>query len=437
MMAIEGPFLAAVIARLPEPTFNLAAWGVAFAFAVLVEAPIIMIMSASTALVEDAASFFKLRNYTYALNVIVTGVMVVVLVPPIFSFIVEDLIGLPQEIARLTFGGLVLLLPWPAAIGYRRFFQGLLIRDSRTRLVAYGTVIRLSSMALTALVLYSRFSIAGAYVGAAALSVGVCAEALASRLMARGTVRRLLETASSAASEPLSYRRITGFYYPLALTSILGLAVHPMVTFLLGRARYPVESLAVLPVVNSLSFIFRALGLSYQEVTIALLGKGQEHAKELGRFALGLAIASSLGLALVGFTPLARVWFETVSGLTRELADFAILPTQILLPIPALAVFISYQRGILVQGRLTRPITWATAIEVGGILLVLTALTRGLDMVGATAAAVAFVVGRVAGNGYLVPPCVRVLRQSGVARFFPAWRLPRKRSGPRSLRSRD
>jgi hypothetical protein len=70
MMAIEGPFLAAVIARLPDPKFNLAAWGVAFAFAILVEAPIIMIMSASTALAEDAASFLKLRNFTYILNAI-------------------------------------------------------------------------------------------------------------------------------------------------------------------------------------------------------------------------------------------------------------------------------------------------------------------------------------------------------------------------------
>jgi hypothetical protein len=189
--------------------------------------------------------------------------MILVLVPPVFDFTFADLIGLPDEVTHLTYGALLLMLPWPGAIGYRRFFQGLLIRDSRTRLVAYGTVIRLSSMAATALVLYTQFSLAGAHVGAAALSVGVCAEALASRIMARGTVRRLLETARRE-GEPLTYRRISVFYYPLALTSILALAVHPMVTFMLGRARYPVESLAVLPVVNSLSFIFRALGLSYR-----------------------------------------------------------------------------------------------------------------------------------------------------------------------------
>ena len=68
MMAVEGPFLAAIIARLADPKFNLAAHGIAFAFAVLVEAPVIMLMSASTALAKDEVSFRRLRNFTYVLN---------------------------------------------------------------------------------------------------------------------------------------------------------------------------------------------------------------------------------------------------------------------------------------------------------------------------------------------------------------------------------
>jgi progressive ankylosis protein len=51
MMAAVGPFLAALIARLADPKHNLAAFGVAFSLAVLVESPILMIMGAATALV--------------------------------------------------------------------------------------------------------------------------------------------------------------------------------------------------------------------------------------------------------------------------------------------------------------------------------------------------------------------------------------------------
>ncbi|MGD8699882.1 MAG: hypothetical protein PVJ43_11360 [Gemmatimonadales bacterium] len=414
MMAAEGPFLAAVIARLPEPKFNLAAYGIAFAFAILVEAPIIMIMSASTALVEDAHSFRKLRNFTYALNAIITGVMLAVLAPPVFAFIAGDLIGLPAEVERLAHVALFVMLPWPAAIGYRRFFQGLLIRDGRTRLVAYGTVVRLTTMASTAAVLYAAFSLDGSLVGATALSIGVCLEATATRLMARGTVRRLLATVGPKASDPaeerLDYKSIAVFYYPLALTSVLALAVHPMVTFFMGRARFPVESLAVLPVVNSLAFIFRSMGLSYQEVALALIGKRFEHFRELGRFALGLGLAASLGLALIGFTPLSRIWFETISGLSAELSAFAIAPTRILALIPLFAVLLSFQRAILMQGRVTRPITTATVTEVVAIILVLLALVQGLDLIGVTAAAIAFVVGRLLGNVYLLSPCRKLLR---------------------------
>ena len=417
MMAFEGPFLAAIIARLADPTFNLAAHGVAVAIAILVEAPVIMIMSASTALVTDAASFRKLRNFTYALNTAITAVMIVVVIPPVFATLFQGIIGLPDEIARLTYTALLILLPWPAAIGYRRFFQGLLIRANLTRLVAAGTLVRLAVMTVTAVLLYLIFSLPGAYVGAASLSAGVCVEALVSRIMARRTVRELLGRAADEAppTEQLDYRRIADFYYPLALTSILGLAVHPMLTFFMGRALFPVESLAVFPVVHALSFVFRALGLSYQEVAIALLGRNNEHFDELARFAIGLSVATSAALAVIAFTPLAGVWFVTISGLSPELAEFAIVPARILAPFPALSVLLSFQRAILVQGRYTRPITGATALEVVGIAVAFVILSRGLDFVGVTAAMTAFVVGRLASNLYLVPACVRVLQTGRVA----------------------
>ncbi|MGK7312414.1 MAG: hypothetical protein ACN0LA_09265, partial [Candidatus Longimicrobiales bacterium M2_2A_002] len=152
MMAVEGPFLAAIIARLADPKFNLAAHGVAYAFAILVEAPVIMLMSASTALVEDSHTYRRLRNFANALNVGSTALLVLVLIPSVYDLLMRSLIGLPQDVAELTYGALWILLPWPAAIGYRRFIHGLLIRSGRTRLVAIGTVLRLAGMSATALV---------------------------------------------------------------------------------------------------------------------------------------------------------------------------------------------------------------------------------------------------------------------------------------------
>ena len=411
MMAVEGPFLAAVIARLADPKFNLAAHGVAFAFALVVEAPVIMIMSASTALCNNAGNYRRLRNFTFAMNAWVTGVLLVLLTPPIFEFLMLDVMALPDEVARLTYVSLWLYLPWAAAIGYRRFFNGVLIRDGSTRYVAYCTVVRLTTMATIALILYHWFTLPGAWVGAAALSLGVTLEAAASRLMARTSVRRVLAIVGDVAEagEQLGYRAIAHFYYPLALTSIIGLALQPMLTFFMGRAPSPLESLAVFPVVGAVSFIFRSMGLSYQEVAIALMGDRHQHLPEISRFAWVLGIASCTGLALVALTPATDFWFITVSGLPLDLAKLAVLPIIILIPVPGLTVLLSVQRAILVNGKHTGPITWATVIEVGLVLACFPIFAWGFGVVGVTSAIASFLIGRSASCLYLAAPCRSVV----------------------------
>lgn len=418
MMASEGPFLAALIARMVDPEYNLAAYGVAFAFAILIESPVIMLMSASTALVEDSRSYRKLRNFMYGLNAVATGLLLILLFPPAYGWLIGGVLGLPEPVAELTYGALWLLLPWPFAIGYRRFLQGILIRSGRTRLVALGTVLRLAAMAVTGLVLYTRLALPGAWVGAAALSAGVVVEAIAAHFMAAATVRSLHrdERRPPAGRARLGYRGIAQFYYPLALTSMIGLTVQPMLTFFMGRSLSPIESLAVFPVVHALSFLFRSFGLSFQEAALALLGEEHEHFPELSRFALWLGLAASAALGLVAFTPLASVWFGTVSGLTPELTAFALAPTRILVPIPALSVFLSLQRAVLIQARRTHPITVATTIEVTSIAVLFVALGWGLDLVGVTAAFLAFLGGRTASVLYLVRSAADTIRKASPRR---------------------
>ncbi|TVP74043.1 MAG: hypothetical protein EA352_11310 [Gemmatimonadales bacterium] len=476
MMAMEGPFLAAVIARLADPTFNLAAYGVAFAFAILVESPVIMLMSASIALVEDRASYLKLRAFAWLLNGLSTALLLLVLIPPVFDLVLRAGLGLPPEVADLVYGSLWILLPWPAAIGYRRFVHGILIRAGRTRLVAWGTAIRLGVMALTGAGLALFSELPGAWIGAAALSAGVVVEALVAWGFSLRTIGELEEEVAPAPEAPgepsptspaavraggrtaapgtgparalariraavhrrpagsppagrgedaagsppgsapggpptgalagalptLSFPHIARFYYPLALTSLIGLTTQPILTFFMGRAPAPVESLAVFPVVMALYFLFASFGLSFQEAAIALVGKRGEHRKPLARFGVWLGLAASGGLAVIAFTPAAVVWFEGISGLDPELARLAYTPARIVALGPALIVLTGFQRALLVQARRTRPITVATALEVTVIAIVFPALGWGLGWLGVTAAMTALVVGRAVGASFLV-----------------------------------
>ncbi len=398
MMSVEGPFLASLIARLPGPKFNLAAYGVAYSFALIIEAPVIMIMSASTALVKGNTSFKKLRNFTFSLSISITILMLIFVIPDIFYFVTSDLINLPDNVSRLTHIATLILLPWPGAIGYRRFYQGVLIRNNLTRRVAYGTIIRLSSMALTATLLFILSNVEGVIVGAAALTSGVVMEAIASRFMVADVLQKikLLNYEDS-----LTLKEIFYFYYPLALTSLIGLGVQPLVIFFVGQSKMAIESLAVLPVVTSFVFIFRAMGLSYQEVVIALMSINKRNYTQIKNFSLILALSLTFVLVTIAFSPLSQIWFKDVSGLSASLSDFAKMPLMIMAIFPALTVLINIQRGVLVNENFTKPITLGTVFEFLFIVISILIMIKYFSFVGAIAATTAFVIGRLAANTYL------------------------------------
>ena len=401
MMAFEQPFLIAFIARLNDAKFNLAAFGIAGSFAMIIESPIIMLMSASTALVTGHNSYKKLKKFTDILNACITGVQLIFLIPPVFNYIVIGLMEVPEEVARLAHSALFIFLPWAASIGYRRFYQGILIRNNLTRRVTYGTMVRLSVIVILGVALYTA-GVKGAYVGAAAMSLAVLFEAIATRMMVSRTLKALLQKEDTENGN-LNLRSITKFYYPLALTSILSIGVHPFVTFFLGRSYMPVESMAVLPVVSSLVFIFRSLGLSFQEVNIALIGKEKQNYRLLRNFAVYLGILVTVLITVLAFTPLADLWFINVSGLSPELAGLSYLPLKIMILLPAMTVLLNFQRSSLIINGTTGPISTATAVELVGIIVVLLVCVVFLNLIGVVAASIAFIAGKGMSNLYLIP----------------------------------
>jgi len=229
----------------------------------------------------------------------------------------------------------------------------------------------------------------------------VLTEAGASRWMARHVVASIIAGPESIGESPLTQRAIARFYYPLALTSIIALVTGPLLTFFMGRSRAPIESLAVLPVVQSLVFLFRSGGVAYQEVGVALSGRHREHEREVGRTSLLLASGATVALAVMLFTPLADVWLRGLSGLSPGLSAIALGPARLLVLLPAMEYWLSFQRSRFILNGQTRVITIATAIEVGGIAIVLYVCIGRFDMIGAIAGSVAQMIGRFAANLFL------------------------------------
>jgi len=370
LMGAEGPAISAIVSRLAEPTINLAAYGgLVFPLALLVEAPIIMMLAASTALSQDWASYLKLRRFMNRMGAVLTAIHIIIVATPLYTVIARDVIQAPEEIIGPARIGLAILVPWAWAIAHRRFHQGVLIRYGHSLQVGLGTVVRLTADALVLAIGFSIGSIGGVAIAAATLTAGVLAEALYARITVRHTLSRQLRPAP-AADRPLTNRALLSFYIPLSLTQLLVLVASPIGSAAMSRMPLALESLAAWPVVGSLSFLFRGFGGAFNEVVVTLIGE-RRSSPRLRRFALGLGLASTIVMAVLLIPVLSRAVFAGLLDLAEPLPDLVRWSLIILLPVPALAVAQSYFQGIILHSRRTRSITESVGIFLAVVAAIL------------------------------------------------------------------
>ena len=390
IMGIEQPIINAVIARLPAAKENLAAFGVTFAIALIIEGPIIQLLSAGTALSDNISNYRKLLNFMHIMGIGLSAIHLIISVTPLFGGLLSKVMGIPDGIIERSRLSFLFLIPWSAAIGYRRLWQGVLIRYKKTKAITITMVIRLITIVLVMGIGLATNFLEGADLAGLALSLGVLSGAVMSYIFVRPIVRDKIPRNPKPA-EVLGWKRILRFYFPLALTSFITLAARPILTAGLGRAPDPLESLAAWPVINSLLFVFQSIALSYQEVAVSLLPSEGTFFK-LKRFTRFLAAGLGILFLLVNITPLRRLWYTYVAGLTPELLPFTEIPTLILILLPPAAGFISWYRGILVTRKATPVITQAVVVNSVVLALIMLAGAGILPWPGAVTAAIAFTV---------------------------------------------
>lgn len=369
LMAVEMPALSAVVARLPNAEINLAAYGgIVFPIALIIEAPVIMLLAGSTALSKDHASYLKIRRFMMWTGFGLTLAHILLAFTPLYYFVAERIIGAPDVIVEPARLGLMILTPWTWSIAYRRFQQGIMIRFGRSREVGAGTVVRLLTGGLVLLLGYWIGSIPGVAVGASAQALGVLSEAAFAGWRVRSTVRNRLVPAAPV--EPLTWKAFFDFYTPLALTSLLFLIWLPIGSAALSRMPRAVASLAVWQVLSGLTFMMRSFGFAYNEVVVALMDERLAY-RALRRFTVTLTGATSLVHLMIVATPLVELWFGGVAALPSELAEMARTAFWIALPLAGLSVLQSWFQGSLTFSRKTRPIPEAVMVFLFSVVLVL------------------------------------------------------------------
>lgn len=399
-MGIELPLVSAVMARLADPEVHLAAYGgFVFPVSLIIEAPIIMLLAASTALGKDLASYRLMHRFMMVSGALLTALHAALAFTPLFDLVLVPLLDPPAAMIEPARIGLRIMLPWTWTIAYRRFHQGLLIRFGHSGAVGVGTGVRLATVSSIAFAGLALGGYDGVVVATTAIAAGVTAEAIYTGLRTRSVVRGPLAQAATV-TPALDRRAFAGFYVPLALTSLLLLLVQPMGAAAISRMPEALASLAAWPVVNGLLFLFRSVGYAYAEVVVALMDEPEADVT-LRRFTVLLAAVIAIATLTIAATPLAELWFGTLSGLPPRLVELARHAFWIGLAWAPLDVYRNYLQGRLVYARRTRGIS-----ESVGVFLAVSAslLVAGVALQpgeGLVVAMVAFVSGTVAQIGWL------------------------------------
>lgn len=370
LMTGEGPLLSAVVNRLPQEVVMLAALGIAFSLAVTIESPIINLLSTATALVEDHRSYLLVRRFTVHAMLFVTFLGGVLGFTPCFGWVVVDLLGTPQEVATWVRPGLQLLVFWSAAIAWRRFLQGILIRFGQPRTVARGTFIRLAATAGTAWGLYAWSAWPGIHIAAVAMMAGVLTEAVYATAVTRPVVQRLadgLVADGATPDEPLTYGRLLAFHVPLAATSALTLTAQPMVAFTLARLDQPTLSLAAWPLIFQAMLLMRAPSFALPEVIIALSDRPGAPAA-LRRFSLTLAGGVLAVMVLFAATPFVRFYLSDIQDAAAGVIELTRWGLILLIPLPALTTLVSWARGLLIHQRKTQIVNAGMAVQLSTLV---------------------------------------------------------------------
>jgi hypothetical protein len=172
--------------------------------------------------------------------------------------------------------------------------------------------------------------------------------------------------------EPLTLKRFSAFYVPLALTSSLWLLWQPLISAAVSRMPNPLESLAVWSVITGLLFMFRSPGVAYNEVMVALLEE-PDSKQALRRVARNIAIGTTLVILVFVLAPLSQLWLQHIAALLPDLVETGRIALILAIPLGVLSVYVSYYQGFLVHHSTTKGVAEAVVAFLIGMLVILVA----------------------------------------------------------------
>ncbi|HHW08715.1 MAG TPA: hypothetical protein GXX29_01930 [Firmicutes bacterium] len=390
LMAFTHWIINAGLARTSSPELALAGWAVGVSTSGLFEAPVVMLRSASLALVQDRSSQKRVFRAGLAIIAVAAGIPALLSLTPALGYIYQNLLGVKSTVALPAVQCVRLLSVMIIASGIRCLYQGVVIREQLTGYITLGMVLRLIVMSATAAGLVYLRPELGVIIGATTFTAGMTTEAIVAvwggRTAASQRDSRLevpvpaqtgaqdesqtttQDSAQATAQVALSDSiNLWAFLLPLLSTGMAATSSDALLNSGLARQGIPANVLPGYSLSFSLSWVIGAFLYGLHHVVLVFAPKPKnginDEEKNSGstagdevikRFAVTVAAACAGVVALIGFTPAAPWLFTKLMGVPPHILPQAVFSLRCLTLFPFLLAWQELGMGRLVHIRRTK-----------------------------------------------------------------------------------
>ncbi len=379
------------MARMPDATRMLAAFGLAWGLVTALSSPLAQIRYAGMVLVEDKRDFWRGLHYVGALALLMVAVQWLLGGTPLSRLLLEGLHGINPETGDLVRVMMIWLLPMPLLRGITQLGAGVLTRGKHTGKISVATSLGVAAGFATVVALLPVEAIRAYPIWlpiivlyATTLTECVAIVCFLWRFFGDGLPDALDRP-------PITYRAFLRFTWPLALMNFMQESSRPLINLFVVRGAHGAEAIAALTVAYTLGqWTYRWLN-ELRALMPPFYSELRSYRPFL-RYAYWCGLVASAICLLLFWTPLRTVLLEQVIGLTPALAELSRVPLQIYTFFPFVVIHRAHFHSIAFMERHTLPMAVAAPMRSGAIFVALLILPL-LGMQGASRGVAALLAG--------------------------------------------
>jgi hypothetical protein len=391
LLTLTNPLLASAMSRNVNAAIALAGFGVAFSLCGVLYSPLLVGQQVAATKLLAGGRFAPIQSFWLRIGALLSLVTLAVGLSPLGHWVFGTVMGVSGDIFDEARAAITLLAPVPLLTAARAVHQGRLVAAHRTNAIAFATGARTAVLALVAAGL-TMSSPGGAWVGAAAFTVGLLVETILVVYARPGVGGSFHPVVAEGVAPGATDDRLLRFSTPLVVNMLLWWSTPLLINSVLARSPFPAEAIAAFVVVEAVAWFLVSPVGQLQHVGIALVDCKRTHRAVQG-WSLVLAAGVALLVGLVATPPVRRVLLGAIFGLDAGLlSDIgAALPFAVAYPL--LYGHRQYYQGLFTRSGRSDAVGWGAALRVTTVLVVAVAGLGPLGHAGATLGVLAAVVG--------------------------------------------